>query len=407
MTRRRSRRSRVTSSRRRSIAPGRSGSCGWSPACRATASPWSSRCTTAWSTASPARISWRRCSPRIRPRRFEEPRPFAPRHAPARWELLRDAVWDRLQLADRAGPRDASGSLTGEGAAQWLAYGRGLWEKIGAAAWPAPESPLNRPIGRHRRFDWTALDLDEVRAVRARLGGTINDVVLATVAGALAALPARAASRQRIARSAHHGAGQRARRRRAPSARQPRLRLAHDVAGARSLCGAALRRGARRHRGPQGLAPASGRAGGDVGGQHTALARLARRRTLAALQPAGHQRAGAAGRVVSPRRPPALRLPRGAAVPEPRGRYRALQLRGARCASASTPIATSCRTPSGWWRRRRRRSTSCWRCRGRRVLRRTSAALARPASAWARAGSGCYGSHSAPAHSASAGGACA
>jgi WS/DGAT/MGAT family acyltransferase len=56
---------------------------------------------------------------------------------------------------------------------------------VGAAAWPAPASPFNRPIGRHRRFDWTTLDLDEVREVKARLGGTVNDVALAIVAGAL------------------------------------------------------------------------------------------------------------------------------------------------------------------------------------------------------------------------------
>jgi WS/DGAT/MGAT family acyltransferase len=115
---------------------------------------------------------------------FEEPRPFTPRRAPARWELLRDAVWDRLRLPAVLA-RGTRQVLAGDGPTQWLAYGRGLWEMIGAAAWPAPESPLNRPIGRHRRFDWTALDFDEVRAVRARLGGTINDVALAIVAGAL------------------------------------------------------------------------------------------------------------------------------------------------------------------------------------------------------------------------------
>jgi len=114
----------------------------------------------------------------------DAPRPFAPRRAPARWELLRDAVWDRLQLPATLG-RATRRLMTGDGAAQWLAYGRGLWEMVAAAGWPAPESPLNRPIGRHRRFDWTVLDLGEVRAVRARLGGTVNDVALAIVAGAL------------------------------------------------------------------------------------------------------------------------------------------------------------------------------------------------------------------------------
>jgi len=116
--------------------------------------------------------------------RVEEPRPFVPRPAPARWELLRDTVWERLQLPITLG-RATGRLLTGDAAAQWLAYGRGLWETVAAAGWPAPESPLNRSIGRHRRFDWTVLDLGEVQAVRARLGGTVNDVALAVVAGAL------------------------------------------------------------------------------------------------------------------------------------------------------------------------------------------------------------------------------
>ena len=47
------------------------------------------------------------------------------------------------------------------------------------------DTPLNRPIGPHRRFDWLPMSLDEVKAVRKRLGGSLNDVVLATVAGAV------------------------------------------------------------------------------------------------------------------------------------------------------------------------------------------------------------------------------
>jgi WS/DGAT/MGAT family acyltransferase len=46
-------------------------------------------------------------------------------------------------------------------------------------------TPLNQPIGGHRRFDWLALSLDDVKHVKNRLGGSINDVVLATVAGAV------------------------------------------------------------------------------------------------------------------------------------------------------------------------------------------------------------------------------
>jgi WS/DGAT/MGAT family acyltransferase len=51
----------------------------------------------------------------------------------------------------------------------------------------ASESPLNTAIGPHRRFDWARFDLSAVEQVRGRLGGTLDDVVLATVAGAVRA----------------------------------------------------------------------------------------------------------------------------------------------------------------------------------------------------------------------------
>jgi WS/DGAT/MGAT family acyltransferase len=47
------------------------------------------------------------------------------------------------------------------------------------------DTPLNQRIGPHRRLDWLTMDLDTVKGVKQRLGGTLNDVVLATVAGAL------------------------------------------------------------------------------------------------------------------------------------------------------------------------------------------------------------------------------
>ena len=49
---------------------------------------------------------------------------------------------------------------------------------------PAP-TPLNQPIGHYRRFDWKAFPIDQVKEIKTRLGGAINDVVLTTVAGAV------------------------------------------------------------------------------------------------------------------------------------------------------------------------------------------------------------------------------
>jgi WS/DGAT/MGAT family acyltransferase len=60
---------------------------------------------------------------------------------------------------------------------------------LGAMAWagmnPAPGTQYNKPIGPHRRFTWVRTRLDDIKAIKNELGGTVNDVVLATVAGAL------------------------------------------------------------------------------------------------------------------------------------------------------------------------------------------------------------------------------
>jgi WS/DGAT/MGAT family acyltransferase len=62
---------------------------------------------------------------------------------------------------------------------------KGVGEAVWAGLTPASPTPLNVDIGPHRRFDWARFDLDAVKQVKARLGGTINDVVLAVVAGTI------------------------------------------------------------------------------------------------------------------------------------------------------------------------------------------------------------------------------
>jgi diacylglycerol O-acyltransferase / wax synthase len=62
-------------------------------------------------------------------------------------------------------------------------------EALGEIGWnfanPAPEIPLNVPIGSHRRFAWVRSDLAQFKTVKNALGGTVNDVVLAVVSGAM------------------------------------------------------------------------------------------------------------------------------------------------------------------------------------------------------------------------------
>jgi len=52
----------------------------------------------------------------------------------------------------------------------------------------APRTSLNAPVGRNRRFETVTVSLDGVKRVRKALGGTVNDVVLAGVAGGLRSL---------------------------------------------------------------------------------------------------------------------------------------------------------------------------------------------------------------------------
>jgi diacylglycerol O-acyltransferase len=63
---------------------------------------------------------------------------------------------------------------------------RGVVATLALAARPASPTALNPGhIGPHRRFDWLDIELERLRVIRKRLGGTVNDVVLTVVTGAL------------------------------------------------------------------------------------------------------------------------------------------------------------------------------------------------------------------------------
>jgi WS/DGAT/MGAT family acyltransferase len=70
-----------------------------------------------------------------------------------------------------------------------LHSGRVALQGLGEVAWagmnPAPETPLNVEIGPHRRYEIVRNSLADFKAVKNVFGGTVNDVVLAVVSGAL------------------------------------------------------------------------------------------------------------------------------------------------------------------------------------------------------------------------------
>ena len=49
----------------------------------------------------------------------------------------------------------------------------------------APPSPINGAIGPYRRFAWVRMELSELKRIKNLVGGTVNDVLVACVAGAL------------------------------------------------------------------------------------------------------------------------------------------------------------------------------------------------------------------------------
>jgi len=118
---------------------------------------------------------------------LEEPPPrWIPRPAPSPLELFTAELTRRATAplkAVGAATRLLSAPRVTLGAARDTAMG--FVEAIGAGLRPASPTPLNVEIGPHRRFDWTVTDLAGLKATRSRHGGTVNDVVLAVLAGAL------------------------------------------------------------------------------------------------------------------------------------------------------------------------------------------------------------------------------
>ena len=63
---------------------------------------------------------------------------------------------------------------------------RGVAKLLGYSIRRLQETPLTGPLGPHRRCEYLTLPLEDAKLVRRELGGTIHDVVIATVTGAVA-----------------------------------------------------------------------------------------------------------------------------------------------------------------------------------------------------------------------------
>jgi WS/DGAT/MGAT family acyltransferase len=115
-----------------------------------------------------------------------EPARWLPRPAPGPVDLLLGELRHRLGRG-LAALRSGGAAVTtpwrsARGALDAL---RGVRQAFAASLHQASPTPLNVQIGPHRRFDWLRFDLGDVKEVKNRLGGTVNDVVLAVVSGGL------------------------------------------------------------------------------------------------------------------------------------------------------------------------------------------------------------------------------
>ena len=114
--------------------------------------------------------------------------PWAPPPVPSSARLFGEAVLDRAFQNPVAVVRGLGESLSQPRAFAELALdtGRGAVRSVGLVR--GEDSSLNGPLGPHRRWSWARGRLSDVAVVRKALGGTVNDVVLASIAGGFRSL---------------------------------------------------------------------------------------------------------------------------------------------------------------------------------------------------------------------------
>ena len=116
--------------------------------------------------------------------KVDPPHPWLPRPAPGAAQLARDEVERALRLPLSAASALLRLARDDDHARERLAERLGALRRQGASSLGgATPTPLNQPVGPYRRVDWLAMDLGRLRRLAKKLGGTVNDVVLAVAAG--------------------------------------------------------------------------------------------------------------------------------------------------------------------------------------------------------------------------------
>src|SRR5262245_18495183 len=110
------------------------------------------------------------------------PAPPVPKPSAQAWRALADGA------ATTVGGVRALVGLLGRPAEAWEELRETLaaaGDLVRLALAPIPSTPFNGFVGTLRRIEWATFALNELKAIKNRLGGTVNDVILATISGAL------------------------------------------------------------------------------------------------------------------------------------------------------------------------------------------------------------------------------
>jgi len=109
------------------------------------------------------------------------PPKWAPRPEPTDFKLLGDALRERA-TSPQEFARGVRAALRGP---RQVLRGVGATSKMISAGMSAPATPFNVEIGPHRRVAFVRSDLAALKAIKDEHGGTVNDVILSAVAGAI------------------------------------------------------------------------------------------------------------------------------------------------------------------------------------------------------------------------------
>lgn len=121
---------------------------------------------------------------RPEPRQVEpEAQPFVPRPLPSKVDLVRRGL-PRLTVQSLQAARTMPKALRYVGQLQGASSARSADGRAPGRA-KAPRTPFNGAITAHRRFAFDSLPLSDIKTVRKRFGGTVNDIVMVLCTSAL------------------------------------------------------------------------------------------------------------------------------------------------------------------------------------------------------------------------------